>query len=80
MSYHDDMTRTTISLPDALLKGLKVLAAERGTSMAALVREALEEKVGEARPRPKSIGIAASGHVDTARLAGEIHPEPRSWR
>ena len=74
------MTRTTISLSEALLKRLRVLAAERGTSMAALVREALEEKAGAARPRPKSIGIVASGHTDTARLAGEVRPEPRSWR
>jgi predicted transcriptional regulator len=37
------MTRTTISLPDELLDRLRQIAAERRTSMAALVPEALEE-------------------------------------
>jgi metal-responsive CopG/Arc/MetJ family transcriptional regulator len=38
------MQRTTISIPDELLQRLRVMAAERRTSIAALVREALEEK------------------------------------
>jgi metal-responsive CopG/Arc/MetJ family transcriptional regulator len=74
------MKRTTISLPDALLERLRLIAAERRTSMAALIREAVEEKVQGHRPRPRSLGIGASGHTDTARLAGEERPEPRSWR
>jgi predicted DNA-binding protein len=36
------MQRTTISIPPELLKHLRQIAAERGTSMATLVREALE--------------------------------------
>lgn len=74
------MERTTISIPDELLQRLRVIAAERRTSMAALVREALEEKARSYRPRPRSLGIGASGHSDTARLAGEQRSEPRSWR
>ncbi|MSQ40297.1 MAG: ribbon-helix-helix protein, CopG family [Dehalococcoidia bacterium] len=74
------MERTTISLPDELLQRLRVIAAERGTSMAALVREALVEKTKGYRPRPRSLSIGASGHSDTARLAGEQRAEPRSWR
>jgi plasmid stability protein len=66
--------------PEALLKRLRVVAAERGTSMAELIREALEEKVAAHRPRPRSLGIAASGHSDTARRAGDERPVPRSWR
>jgi hypothetical protein len=38
------MERTIISIPDELLQRLRVMAAERRTSIAALVREALEEK------------------------------------
>ena len=74
------MERTTISIPDELLKRLRVIAAERGTSIAALVREALDEKVRSYRPRPRSWGIGASGYTDTASKASEMRPEPRSWR
>ena len=31
------------------------------------------------RPRPRSWGIGASGHTDTASKASDIQPEPRSW-
>ncbi len=74
------MERTTISLPEDVLKRLRLLAAERRTSMAALIREAVEEKTASLRPRPRSLGIGASGHRDTARRAGEERPEPRPWR
>ena len=74
------MERTTISLPDDLLKRLRVIAAEEGTSMEALIREVLEEKLAGHRPKPRSLGIGASGHSDTGRRAGEERPTPRSWR
>ena len=45
------MQRTTIVAPEHLLKRLRRMAAERGTSMADLIREALEDKVGTDRPR-----------------------------
>jgi predicted transcriptional regulator len=72
--------RTTISLPEDLLRRLRLIAAERRTSMAALIREALEEKSASHRPKPRSLGIGASRHRDTARRAGEERPKPRSWR
>ena len=74
------MSRTTISLPEELLQRLRRIAAERRTSMAALIREAVEEKIESYRPRPRSLGIGASGHADTARRTGEQRAEPRSWR
>lgn len=74
------MKRITIFIPDALLDGLRLMAAERRTSMAALVREALEEKAKAYRPPPRSLGLGASGHTDTARLTGDERPEPRRWR
>ncbi|MBI3928771.1 MAG: CopG family transcriptional regulator [Armatimonadetes bacterium] len=74
------MERTTISLPAELIRRVKMLAAQRGTSMAALIREALEEKTAGHRPLPRSLGIADSGHTDTAYLTGEEWPEPLSWR
>jgi hypothetical protein len=72
--------RTTIVTPEHLVKRLRQMAAERGTSMAELIREALEEKVGSHRPRPRSLGLGASGHADTAQRAGDERPMPRSWR
>ena len=74
------MQRTTIVAPDELLKRLRRMAAERGTSMADLIREALEDKVRGARPRPRSLGMGASGYSDTAQRAGEERAVPRSWR
>ena len=48
--------------------------------MAALIREAIDEVVERHAPMPRSLGIGASGKRDTARIAGESRPEPRSWR
>ncbi len=74
------MQRTTIVAPEELLHRLRQVASERGTSLASLIREALEEKAREHRPRPRSIGIGASGQTDTARRTADERPEPRSWR
>lgn len=74
------MIRTTISLPEEVLERLRRIAAEEGTSIAALVREAVEGKIEEHRPRPRSLGVGASGHRHTARRSGEERAEPRSWR
>jgi metal-responsive CopG/Arc/MetJ family transcriptional regulator len=74
------MGRTTISIPHELLKHLRLIAAERGTSMAAVIREALDEAASRHRARPRSLGIGASGHSDTARRTAEEHSQPRPWR
>lgn len=71
------MTRTTISLPEDLLKRLRVLAAERGTSMAKLIREAVEKELTGERPRPRSLGIAESGERYTSEEASDVRPKPR---
>lgn len=55
-------------------------AAERGLSIAALIREAVDETVARYAPKPRSPGIGASGTPDSARVAGEVRPEPRAWR
>ena len=73
------MERTIISIPDELLQRLRVMAAERRTSIAALVREALEEKARSYRPRPHNLGIGSSGYSDTARRTSEERAEPPSW-
>jgi Ribbon-helix-helix protein, copG family len=43
-----------------VMERLKALAKERGVSLATVVREALEEKAKDYRPKPKSIGMFAS--------------------
>jgi plasmid stability protein len=77
------MDRTTISLPPELHKRLRIMAAERGVSMASLIREAVEEKIasgnGRARPKPR-FGIFDSGRTDLSMLASEGTPEPPPWR
>jgi predicted transcriptional regulator len=74
------MHRTTIVIPEELHRQLQRIAADQGSSMAAVMREALEEKVRSYHPRPRSLGIGASGVADTARRAGEERPAPRPWR
>ena len=74
------MRRTTIVAPDQLLDQIRQAAAERGTSMAVIIREALEDKLRSHRRRPRSLGIGASGRSDTARQTAIEPPVPRPWR
>jgi hypothetical protein len=80
------MRSTTISAPDEVLDTLQAMAAERQVSLDEVIREALAEKVARYvptprdRPLPRSLGSGDSGRTDTARLAGEVRPEPRAWR
>lgn len=76
----DGMKRTTISLDEPTLRDLHRVAEERRTSVAAIVREAVEAKLAGERPRPRSIGAGESGHSDTSRRAGDERPATRQWR
>jgi hypothetical protein len=69
-----------LTLDDETRRRLRQVAADRGISMAAVVREAIDEAIERHAPVPRSLGIGASGVADTARLAGEERPEPRPWR
>ena len=71
------MQRTTISISEDLIEHLRIMAAERKISIAALIRECLEEKTKSRRPKPKSMGISASGHTGTARRISEERAKPR---
>lgn len=75
----DVMKRIVVSLPDELHARVRALGQSRGVSMAAYVRGSLEERTLKERPKPR-FGAFESGYADTARLAGEIQYEPRSWR
>lgn len=72
--------RMTISLPEELIKRLRVMAAQRRTSMASIIREAVEEKVVGKRPKPKSLAAGRSGTSTTSVEASGLRAEPRSWR
>ena len=74
------MQRTTIMVPEELLERLRRLAADRKTSMASVIREALEEKAKTYRPKPRSLGMGDSGRSDISRRSADEGPEPRSWR
>ena len=74
------MHRTTLVLPEETRNRLRRLAAERGVSMATVIREAIDEKVAGVRPKPRSLGVGASGASDTARRTADERPEPREWR
>lgn len=74
------MNRTTLTLDEALRRRLRRLAADRGVSMATLIREAIDEKVERMAPKPRSLGMGASNISDTARRTATERPEPRSWR
>jgi len=72
------MKRTSISLPDAMANALDREARRRGTSVSAIAREALAERLhlraGEVRELP-FVGLGRSGTRDTAQRAEEILAE-----
>ena len=74
------MERTTITLDVETRTRLRRIAAERGMSMAALIREAIDTTIEEHAPKPRSLGVGASGTPDTARQSGDQRPEARAWR
>ena len=77
------MKRTTIVAPDEVLQKLRRVAVERHVSLAAVIREALEEKVESHRPHLRSLGIGDSGHTDTSERASNPRDElfePHAWR
>ena len=74
------MDRTTITLDVETRTRLRRIAADRGMSMAALIREAIDATIEQHPPKPRSLGVGASGTPDTAHRAGDQHPEPRAWR
>jgi hypothetical protein len=55
--------RTTINLPDDLLAQLKKLAATSGTTVTALIQDALRESLARRRrsPRPCRVELTAFG-------------------
>lgn len=75
------MRRIMIQADQSLVDRAKRRAAERGVSVAQIVREALERELGPAAPVPdvRCAGAFASGRGDLARrasTAGDYEPPP----
>jgi predicted transcriptional regulator len=79
--YSDVMKRTTIVAPEELLDRLHVIAREENTSLADIIRQALEWRASQARTF-QFIAASESSEPphDTGRRAGDITFSPRSWR
>ncbi len=63
------MEKTTLYLPPELQRALKAAAGRQRRPQSELVREALRTYLAgdaEARPRPRSIGVASDGGVGAA--------------
>lgn len=74
------MKRTQLQLEEAMYDRLRRLAYERGVSIAAVIRETLEETLGGKTTRPRSIGdfrFVASGRADetSSQPVSEKHDE-----
>jgi hypothetical protein len=75
------MSRLIIQADDELLERTRRRAAERGVSIAQVVRDALEAELGASqRSKPQIIGKYRSGTSDTSRLASEEGYVPPPWR
>jgi predicted transcriptional regulator len=72
------MKRTTILADEKTVRKLKGLASDRGVPFSEVVREALEQKAAEYRPKPQSLGIAESRATGARKASGRV--PPRSWR
>ncbi len=85
--YHGGMIRTQISLTEDQMRRLRRVASERGTSIAALVRDAVDRTVPdeaqdllERQQRAFALaGAFASGHSDTAERHDDVLAEEPRW-
>ena len=67
------MKRTTIYLEPEMELRLKGAAARRGTTMVAVIREALDQYLEQPEPElPPGAGAFRSGHRDTATRAEQL--------
>ncbi|MEX2546959.1 MAG: ribbon-helix-helix protein, CopG family [Chloroflexota bacterium] len=81
------MIRTQISLSEDQMRRLRRTARERGTSIAAVIRDAVERSIPDedterlARQR-RAFGLAGafdSGHRDTAQRHDEVLADEKRW-
>jgi hypothetical protein len=80
--YHDAMKRTTIVAPEELLERVRAVAREEETSVADIIRQALEWRVSQPGRTFHFVGAGESKDPphDVGRRAGDLTYQPRSWR
>lgn len=81
--YHDGtMQRIMVQADETLLRRARSVAADRGVSLAQLVRDALERELGTGGPQPeiRSAGSFASSERDLSRRASDDEYEPPPFR
>lgn len=68
--------KTTIELPDSLLRAAKATAARRGTTLKAIITHALEREVHDGGPPPVDFEVDEDGlpHLPSrgARVTSEL--------
>jgi hypothetical protein len=69
----EDQHKTTVVMPEGLYERIRRIAAERGESMGFVIREALEDTASKYQPRPRSLGVGASGHSDISERIDELY-------
>lgn len=76
------MKRTTIMASEEILDRLQIIAREENTSLAHVIREALEWRAMRPERVPRFIGCGESDTPphDMARRSSEIEYTPESWR
>ena len=76
------MQRIMVQADETLLRRARSVAADRGVSLAQLVRDALERELGAGGPQPeiRSAGAFASRSGDLGRRASDDEFEPPPFR
>jgi Ribbon-helix-helix protein, copG family len=79
--YSDAMKRTTIVAPEELLQRLRAVAREENTSLAEVIRQALEWRAAQTKTfHFVGAGESSEPPYDVGRRAGDTRFMPRSWR
>ena len=73
------MVKATVTVDQHTMDRLKAIALDRGVSLATILREALEDKANEYRPKPH-LGTFASDRNDIASTVATEPVPPVSWR
>ncbi len=69
----------TLALDEAMLRELKIIAARRGTSMSAIVREQIEEVVARSEGDRLSPAFLAARERALASLETGLYSSPAGW-
>lgn len=69
----------TLALDEAMLRELKVIAARRGTSMSAILREQIEEVVARGEGERVSPAFQAAREHASESLKAGLYSSPTGW-